>query len=225
MEILEDEPACIGPAVALNHKEISTIIKLGIIGKSDIFYDLGSGHGHVVFTIVREAKVRKAVGIEINYKRFCRSVSEAKKGLTREECARTELYCANYFNYNFSDATVIYEGHDRNCDEVKEFEKTLGSNHTRIIVVDLPFVGYRPIDSISYKNRKFFLMQYPVKRYKISCANEWASHALSTKNATIADVYGYYEDILRERGFTKKEQKLAVRELSQVVQQSFSKRN
>jgi len=60
-EELEDEW---GPANAITPSEIINLLKLANSKSSDIFYDLGCGHGRVVRMAITYGKVKKAIGIE-----------------------------------------------------------------------------------------------------------------------------------------------------------------
>ena len=223
MEIIEDEPDDIGPANALSPKQRDALIHLAKIGKNDIFYDLGSGYGHIVFDVVKKTGLKNAIGIEVDYKRFCRSVRLAKRKLTKRELKRAELYCANYFYYDLSDATIVYEGHERTEGEIEEFEKHISNNGVRIITIDLPLIGYRPIRTVVCEGRKFFVMQTPLRKYRTSNPDKWAAHALSKKKATLQDIYDYYDNMLKEEGHPKKDRQQIIRKLRSTVAASFQK--
>jgi precorrin-6B methylase 2 len=92
LEIFERQDD-IGPATALSPKERSVLIDLAKIGKNDVFYDLGSGHGRLVIDVVKTTKAKKAVGIEVDYKRFCNSVRLAQRSLSKAQLKRTDFYC------------------------------------------------------------------------------------------------------------------------------------
>jgi hypothetical protein len=225
MEIIEDEPDDIDPANALSPKQRDILIHIARMEKNDTFYDLGSGYGYVVFDVVKKTGVKSAIGIEVDYKRFCRSVRLARRKLTKRELKRAELYCTNYLSYDLSDATVIYEGHERTEGEVEEFEKRISNNGVRIITIDLPFIGYRPIRAIVCEARKFFVMQTPFRKYRTSNPDKWAAYTLSRKKATLQDVYDYYDDMLKEEGHPKKDRRQIIRKLRSIVKASFQKRS
>ena len=199
------------------------MIELAGITKKDTFYDFGSGHGYLVFEVAKRTNAKKAIGIEIDFQRFSRSVSTAKKKLTRSQLERTELYCADYFSYDISNATVIYEGHERTAYEAEAFERRLKHNDkpVRIVTLDLPLVGYRPVQVANHRSTRFFLMQAPLRRYRVTNPDAWAAYALCRKGAKIREVFDYYDRLLERRGFTKKERRTSVRKLRRVVRSSF----
>ena len=131
LEILERSDN-LGPATALTPKERSILIELARIGKNDVFYDLGSGHGHLVVDVVRKTRAKRVVGIEVNYNRFCRSVRLAQRSLSKHQLKRIDFYCANYDTIDFADATVIYEGPERESGEVEKFTEVLKCTKARI---------------------------------------------------------------------------------------------
>lgn len=172
--------------------------------------------------MVRRTRAKKAVGIEIDFARFCRSVNEARRKLTRKQLDRTELCCADYFSYDVLDATVIYEGHERTAHEVAEFERLLDNgNKVRVVTVDLPLVGCRPLRIANHGSTRFFVMQTPFSRYRVGNPDTWASYALCKNGAKIRDVFDYYDTLLNKRGFTRKERQNAVRKLKYVVGSCF----
>jgi precorrin-6B methylase 2 len=47
------------------------MLELAHITKRDVFYDLGSGYGRIVMTVVRKTKAKYVYGIEKDVRRFC----------------------------------------------------------------------------------------------------------------------------------------------------------
>lgn len=219
MEILERQ-GDIGPATALSPKERSVLIDLAKIGKNDVFYDLGSGNGRLVVDIIKKTKAKRAVGIEVDYRRFCNSVRFAQRSLSKPQLKRIEFYCANYNSFDFLDATVIYEGHDRERYEVETFDELLNGKNARIITVDLPLIRCRPVRTASYRDTKFFVMQAPLNKHKAKRKDQWASWVLQ-RRAIISDVYAHYDLLLKQRGFTKNIRMKAKRELQDVINSHF----
>jgi SAM-dependent methyltransferase len=219
MEILERQDD-IGPPTALSPKEMDLIVNLAKISSKDVFYDLGSGTGKFVLYVAQNTKAKKAVGIEIDFRRFYRSVRNARQELTKSQLKRTDFYCANYDLYDISDASVIYEGHERIEDETEKLDEMLNGHRARIVTTDLPLIGCKPLNYASYKGRKFFLMQTPLKNYKVRNPDNWASSVLH-KPSRLKDVYTYYDGILEKRKFKKHERKGAVSELRRVVRSYF----
>jgi len=96
-----------GLPAALNENEIYNLIKLANPTKNDVFYDLGSGYGDILRFFYAKTKVRRAVGIEVDHKRYLISIEK-----TRDEFGRklknVDFWCTPFQDYNFSDATIIY---------------------------------------------------------------------------------------------------------------------
>lgn len=85
---MENNPAnyCINLLVLDNN-----MLKLVKITKKDVFYDLGSGNGRIVRTVVRRTKAQRAYGIEKDVRRFCDAVIIAKENLTRRQLNRIDF--------------------------------------------------------------------------------------------------------------------------------------
>lgn len=218
MEILERH-GDIGPATALSPKERRILIDFARIGKNDVFYDLGSGSGKLVVDVVLNTEVKRAVGLEVDYKRFCSSVRYAKQKL-RKQLHRVDFYCTNYNYFDFSDATVIYEGHERSSDEVEMLDDLLKGKKARILTIDLPLIRCRTTKPASYKDTQFFKIQTPLNKNKAKNKDQWASWVLQ-RPANISEVYAHYELLLKNRGFDKKERTKAIRQLRNVVNSYF----
>lgn len=219
MEILERQDD-IGPPTALSPKEMDLIVNLAKISSKDVFYDLGSGTGKFVLYVAQNTKAKKAVGIEIDFRRFYCSVRNARHELTKSQLKRTDFYCANYDLYDISDASVIYEGHERIEDEPEKLDEILNGQRARIVTADLPLIGCEPLHCASHRGRKFFLMRTPLKKSTVRNPDKWASSVLD-KPSSLKDVYMYYDGILEKRKFKKHERKEAVSELRRVVRSYF----
>ena len=166
----EDES---GPANALSSNEIKNMLILAHITKRDVFYDLGSGNGRIVRTLVSKTKAKYACGIEKDVTHFCASVKNAKANLSRQQLKKIDFWRADYKHYDFSDATIIYNGLTEEDEEIKTYEKVFGQKNVKIIKTDLPLVSYKRIASKFSKNIRFYLMQYPLKPYKMTNKNSW----------------------------------------------------
>lgn len=206
-----------GPANAILPSEIKDILDNIKINKSDVFYDLGSGHGRFVRTVVKNTKAKKAKGIESDVNRFCKSIRMAKKTLTKSQKKRVEFICSEFEKFNFSDATIIYEGHEEDCMEVPLYQKTL-KNKTKIIKMDLPLVGYKPLKVIENTNRRFYIMQFPLENMKHQRI-KWCSF-VNKENPTFKGVTDYYRKVLYENNIEKNEINNSIRRLRRL----FNKR-
>lgn len=136
-----------GPADAITPTEIMVMLNWLKLKKNDVFYDLGSGYGRVVRAAIKHGKVRKAVGIEHEDDRFCRAREIAKRTMSKKELKKIDFWLGDMEDFDISDATVIYEGHEP-FEEDKMYRKLLkGKKGVKIIKRHLPLVGYRPIDA------------------------------------------------------------------------------
>jgi hypothetical protein len=212
-----------GPANALTPSEITRMIKLANITDDDVFYDLGSGYGRVVHAIIKGTRAKKSVGIENDPIRFCEAIRIAKRSLTKRQQKRTEFLCCNYELIDISVASVIYHGLSEHKDDILRYEKWFTSKRVRILKMDLPLVSYKAIRRTGSKNTQFFLMQYPLQKYKMPSKDEWASHVLDSENGTAEKLYDYYYNMLRDRGFKGVELKESVSDLKRLVRLRFPK--
>lgn len=90
------------PFVPTNAADIEFIVKKIKISPNDVFYDLGSGNGKVLF-LVEKLTGAKAVGFELGWW----TIMFAKiKGRLKK--SGTKFYNQNFFNESWSGATVIY---------------------------------------------------------------------------------------------------------------------
>jgi len=81
-----------------------SIIKRLPITKQDTVYELGSGDGEFILTVVRMVNVRKAVGIEIDPLRYLQS----KVRRFMQKATNATFIRENFFNVSLVDATVIF---------------------------------------------------------------------------------------------------------------------
>lgn len=211
-----------GPANAINPSQILNMLELGRVGSNDVFYDLGSGHGRVVRMAVTKKHAKKAIGIELDEDRFCMSRNIAKRELSRRQLKKVDYWLGYFQDYELSDATVVYEGHYEIKDEVNNYKKILKKRRVKIIKRELPLISYVPI-AVNRKSRNcwFFLMKYPLKRYKTRSKNKWASYVLGRNNVSIRDVYDYYDKQMKKEGMTPNERRKALNRVKKLVQERF----
>jgi len=84
-----------GPPVWMKPKAINDMLSLAKAGPDDILYDMGSGHGAVVVAAIRDFKVKRAVGIEIDPLRIriaVRLLNEAGLGFSQKS-PRASFLC------------------------------------------------------------------------------------------------------------------------------------
>ena len=86
------------------------------LNKEDIFYDLGSGAGKVVFNVFFNYNITKCVGIEYYYDRFNISTKYLQlfnqiynnNFQIKNKCQEIHFICSNIINENILDATIVY---------------------------------------------------------------------------------------------------------------------
>jgi hypothetical protein len=91
-------------------------------------------------------------GIEKDVTRFCNSVKIAKINLSRQQLKKIDFWRADYKHYDFSDATIIYNGLTEEDEEIKTYENVFRQKKAKIIKMDLPLVSYKPIACKFSKN-------------------------------------------------------------------------
>lgn len=197
----------LGLASTLNYNQMYSLMYLAKPGKNDVFYDLGSGYGDIVRYFAANSNVSKSIGIESDHKRFLVSIEKTRDEFCKK-LGRIEFWCTPFQDFNFSDATIIYCGlkeidSPKNDDFLKEiFEAFFDSVKIKIILRDLPFVGFKATKLQRQKNGlSFFQMNTPLSDYKISSKSQWIKHVLQ-KNGTTMDLVNYVVRQYRNRGFT-----------------------
>ena len=90
------------PYVRTRSRDVIEIISKTPISSSDVFFDLGSGDGRVVF-LVENVTGARVKGFELTL--WSHLWSRVKRFAKR---SRAELVYGNFFKRDFSEATVIY---------------------------------------------------------------------------------------------------------------------
>lgn len=85
-------------------REIRESLRLAKVTKKDIVYDLGSGDGRVPIIVARKFGAH-SVGIEIDY---IRHLTAWLKVRIYNLSDKVTLKRGNFFDYNISDATVVF---------------------------------------------------------------------------------------------------------------------
>ena len=86
------------------HQVVSRMLEIAKAGPDDILYDLGSGDGRIAIASVRDFKVRKAVGIDLDPQRIKESLANRAKTVVGDGVTFLE---ADIFKTDFSEATVV----------------------------------------------------------------------------------------------------------------------
>ncbi|MGI0058188.1 MAG: hypothetical protein ACREBJ_00335, partial [Nitrosotalea sp.] len=187
-----------GPPIAIEDYEIRNLLKLANLSKKDVFMDLGSGFGMVVLSALEKTKVGKSEGVEYDIKRFLQCIEFMRDEYSPNKLKRVEFWRAFYQDFDFSRATVVYNGiYDFGTDEEMEMYEKIHEKKKKplkIIKRDLPLFPYRPIKAIRAKKGSwFFLMMTPLKKYKLKNKDEWAKNVFG-KKSTMDDVFtSYYQ--------------------------------
>jgi hypothetical protein len=90
------------PYVRTRSGDISEIVRNVPVSKEDLFFDLGSGDGKVVFAVEEESGARVR-GYELTA--WSHLLSRVKR---RFKHSNAELLLGNFFKHDFSEATIIY---------------------------------------------------------------------------------------------------------------------
>lgn len=196
----EEEDLENGDPAALDEIDIKNLIRFADAGKNDVFYDLGSGFGEIVLQFVKQSKVKKSYGIEEDIKRYLHSIEYTRDEIAKNKLNKIDFWRADYNYYDFSNATIIYNGIDvaggkkrGDFDEIKLYNKLFKNKEVKIIKRDFPLIGYKPVKSRRYKDKTwFFMMKTPLEKYRIHNYDEWLYHIFKKKNKKIDDVLKYY---------------------------------
>lgn len=233
-KLLKIPPKKTEDIVELTPKQIIILFKFANVRKKDVFYDLGSGHGNIVIEAIKQRKVKKAIGIELTKKFYIHSRKKAIEKFDKTQLKNNiDFWYGDYdgfvdndtYNYDITDATVVFNSLDPNEDEVTFYNTQFRSKSgIKIIKKDLPLVGYKPV-SINQEDRSmyFYLMKTPLYRHRTKSKSEWARLVLRNDGATIKKVYQYYEKQLVKREIEKPDIKDALIELKLLVREFLPK--
>lgn len=196
---------------------IRELLNLASLGPSDVFADLGSGTGTVVIEAVRTTRVRRAVGVEIDFASRERARRAAFEALTRDQLERVDFMHGDiyYEEFDYSKITAAYNCFQEDEDEVGFYRDRFTGRHLKVLKKDLPLVGYAPIKAFREGRVWLYRTDFPASRIKSK--SEWARLALGRPAAPIDDVYEYYQSVLSERGISRRETRLALNQLERLV--------
>jgi hypothetical protein len=126
----------IGPAVLFSNAEIRTMMKLAKITKSDVFYDLGSGHGQNLIMALTEFNAKKVVGFENNRKRRKKSIERLEKWSKARSDIEKERWQVLHYDFHkllygkikkqiasVEEATVLFYGLESGADFSRRIAK------------------------------------------------------------------------------------------------------
>lgn len=207
-----------GPANALSPLEIKNMLSWVKLKSTDIFYDLGSGHGRVIRLAVQHAHVKKAIGIEHVEDRFCRSREIVKRTISKSDLKKVDFLFGDMEDFDLSDATVVYEGHDPYDKEDQMYRKLFGGKKVKIIKRHLPLIGYKHVGAFRSKNRSwFFVMQTPLKKHRTYSKNEWFSSVLGKGGVQMDEFLNDYDKRLK-KFIEVKERRESIRHIKKLIQ-------
>ena len=127
------------PFVMTDRKAVDAALKMAGVKKGDVFYDLGSGDGRVVFAAA--ALGAKATGVEINPTLWMWSACRSVLGKSR-----ANFILASFFDVNLRDADVVfvYTWPKTNEKLQAKLERELKKG-ARIISHRFTFPGWKPV--------------------------------------------------------------------------------
>jgi predicted RNA methylase len=120
-------------------KMIDVILNFADIKKNDIFYDLGSGDGRI---LIKAAKNKiPVIGVEKN--RFLNWIAKRRT----KKIKNIEIIQGDIFDQDLSRATIIvaYLSRKVTLELQKKIKKEVKKG-TKIILVDHPFINWKPIE-------------------------------------------------------------------------------
>ncbi len=87
------------------------ILSVREIDSDDVFIDLGSGMGRIVFQAAARYPFRRVIGVEISDVLHAISIDNIARNRHRLRCTDVQLVCADALDYEISDdVTVVYLG-------------------------------------------------------------------------------------------------------------------
>jgi len=92
------------PYVPTAQAVVNRMLEMAGAGPNDIHYDLGSGDGRIVVTAVRDFKVKKGVGVDLDPVRIKEANANAQKANVTD---RVTFLQTDLFKFDFSEATVL----------------------------------------------------------------------------------------------------------------------
>lgn len=132
------------PFVPTSQKDIALIVQKVPITNTDVFYDLGSGDGKVVFG-VEKLSGAKVKGFEMTL--WTHLWAKVKKIFLR---SHAELSNQNFFKQNWVEATVIYGYlYPPLMKRVEEKFRTDCRPGTMVVIRDFPLPTLKPVEVIN----------------------------------------------------------------------------
>jgi len=175
-----------GYPILFDNQEIRQMLGLGRVGRSDVFYDLGSGWGQNLIIALTEFHVKKAVGIEKDRERHQISTERLeKRGIApsqgiviREDFER--VLARRVKGVDLSEATAVFYGLSTDGILFRKIQRCLGTGARLIYYYNCLFPEILP-DQVQFP---FYVSVAPFRRPKSQY--EWLSAIVPKKRSSIA---------------------------------------
>jgi len=172
----------VAPYVPSQSIVVERMLKLAYVKPTDTVMDLGCGDGRILISAVRDFKVKKAIGYELNSELCNNTIKEVERLGYKEEI---QIYNKDLFDADLSEATVITlylttSGNRLLRPKLKK-ETVKG---TRIVSHDFDIPPWRAEKKIEFLGHTLYLFIVPEAYNKIGRSEEVAWHSrLSWMNA------------------------------------------
>ena len=141
------------PFVPTNANDVEFFVKKLSIGPKDVFYDLGSGDGKVVF-LVEKYSGAKTIGFELTW--WTHVLAKLKAKFKK---SKAMFKNQNFFKHSWAEATVIY-GYLYPPLMARVEEKFISDckHGTFAVIRDFPFPNLKPLEIIKRpKNHELYI--------------------------------------------------------------------
>lgn len=171
--------------------------------------------------------MKKAIGFELEQTLFDISMKKISKISRRVKINFIHGIFDEYVDddryvYNISDATVVFNSLQPVHTEALFYRTQFRGKKVAIIKKDLPLLGYKPLSiNKDDDNFWFFLNYIPNHKDRIVSKEKWAQLVLQDDKAKISNVYEYFGNQLKKRGFRKKSREESIDELKKEIRKSM----
>lgn len=80
----------------LKEHHARTMLKFASVRKNDVFCDLGCGDGIAVRLAVSYGHANRAIGVELEYKNYRKSIEGAIDNLDKDQLKKVDLWCGRF---------------------------------------------------------------------------------------------------------------------------------
>lgn len=173
-----------GAPDATSPDEAAQIFTMAKLSRSDVFYDLGCGHGWVCIWAASHCK--SAVGIED----LTLHVNRAKRNVVESGVKNVNIIRGNFFAHPLTAATLLYCIVGLNLHDFETWSKD--KRRFRIVTLGPPPVPILPVASVD----NYCLTQFPYK--KAHSLEDWYEAVVGSRNAKWRDVRKRYDCLTNE---------------------------